>query len=113
MLKIFLHIILLAGVLYVAIAYIDNVSLTIGTQGPLVSFLLLLAIVSGIEVVIHPIIRLLLLPIRLVTFGLISIPLSVGAVYLTTVLHPPFIVGSFTSLLLLGIAFAVVQRVVH
>ena len=112
------HIGLIGVVLYFTIVFIDGVSLE--TQAypfvpPLISpfaqsFSLLLALCAIVEMIIHPILRLILLPIRFITFGIASIILSAVLVSAVVFIYPPFNASIFW-IFAIGFAFALFQKV--
>ena len=103
----------MGGVLYTAITRMDSVSLQEGEHGFWISFGILLAIFAVVELVLHPTVRLILIPIRFITFGLASLLLSVGLVYGVVLLYPPFTVSSVWVIFLLGGIFAVLQKILR
>ena len=110
MVKKLFHILLLGSLLYLAVVYVDSVTLSVEEYGFWVSFVLLVLVVCVVELFIHPLLRLVLLPVRILTFGVISFLLSTSLVYVLTLVYPPFSISSLFGFLLLGGVFAVVQR---
>ena len=106
-----LRIVCIGVVLYCGIVYLDGVTLLPIEYGILASFLLLFAIFAVIEVLLYPIMKMMLLPLRILTFGLASTVLSFNLVYIVAILYPFFEVSSFWQALLLSIAFGVVRSV--
>ncbi len=107
MVKSVLHILTIAAVLHVA----REVGIIIleTELNPYLSFAALLAIFAINELVVHPILRLVLLPIRLITFGIASTLISVALVYAVVQLYPPLTV-SLIYIFLLGFIFALLQK---
>ena len=104
-----IHIGLLVAVLYFPITYLDGISLVSGPHGFLISFLLLALIFSFIEIVLHPLLRLIFLPVRMLSFGIVSIVLSICLVWLVVFLYPPFDATTFW-IFVIGFIFALLQR---
>lgn len=107
--KYLLRLVLVAVVLYVSVVYLDGIVLTDTSYGIIPSFILLFAVFAVIEVILYPIMKMLILPLRLITFGLASAVLSVNLVYVVAWLHPFFTVSSFWHALLVGIGLGIVR----
>ena len=104
-----LRFLLVGAVLYLGFVYLDGVVLVESPYGTIFSFVSVFAVFAIIEVLIYPIMKILILPLRLVTFGLATAALSVNLVYAIAWLHPFFEVASFWYALLLGVAFGIVR----
>ena len=112
MLKKLLHIVLIGGVLFFCLTLFDTVFLLeVERYGFLVSFVLLLLSFSLIELFIHPILRLLFLPIRILTLGSVSFLLSTALVFAFTSFYPAFVIEGVMGYLILGGSFALLQRI--
>ena len=112
MLKKLFHVALIGGVLFFCLSLFENVFvLEVERYGFWVSFALLLLSFSLIEVYIHPILRLLFLPIRNLTFGSVSFLLSTVLVFTFTSFYPAFVIEGVMGYLILGGVFALLQRV--
>ena len=101
---------LLGVVLYGGVEYLDSVSLSTGAHGFLGAFATVLLVFAVIEIAVHPLLNLIFLPLRLISFGLASAALSVALVYLVSVIVTVFTVTSFLDAVLMGLAFGVVHR---
>ena len=62
-----------------------------------------------IEMAVHPLLKVVLLPLRLISFGLASVALSVALVYLVSIVVPVFTVTTFRDAVLMGLAFGVAR----
>ena len=109
MAKMALRLILLGAVLYGGVEYLDSVSLRTGARGFWEAFATVLLVFAVIEIAVHPLLKFVLLPLRLISFGLVSVALSVALVYLVSLLVPVFVVTTFLDTVLLGLAFGVVR----
>ena len=58
---------------------------------------------------LHPLLKVVLLPLRLISFGLASVALSVALVYLVSIVVPVFTVTTFRDAVLMGLAFGVAR----
>ena len=108
-LKYVLRIILIGLVLYLSVVYLDGVTLVPIRFGVIPSFMLLLGIFSVVEVLIYPIMKMLILPLRLITFGFASAVLSVNLVYVIAWLYPFFTITSFWQALVIGFGLGIVR----
>ena len=109
MFKVALRVLLLGVVLYGGVEYLDGVSLNSPAHDFWVSFATVLVVFAVIEVAVHPLLNLIFLPLRLISFGLVSVAFSVVLVYLVSVTIPVFTVTSFLDAVLMGLAFGVVR----
>ena len=109
MAKIALRLILLGVVLYGGVEYLDSASLHIGANDFWGSFATVLLVFAVIEMAVHPLLKAVLLPLRLISFGLASVALSVVLVYLVSVFVPLFTVTTFLDAVLMGLAFGVAR----
>ena len=107
--KYILRIIFIGVVLYLSIVYLDGITLLPINYGIIPSFLLLFGIFAVIEVLIYPIMKILILPLRLITFGFASAVLSVNLVYVIAWLYPFLEITSFLHALILGLGFGVAR----
>ena len=73
------------------------------------AFATVLLVFAVIEIAVHPLLNLIFLPLRLISFGLASAALSVALVYLVSVIVTVFTVTSFLDAVLMGLAFGVVH----
>ena len=111
MIKHVIHIIGIAVVLYLGIKVFGVAFLETKKLGFALSFTILLILFTSIELVIHPIIRLIFAPIRWITLGIASVLISVVMVHLVILVYPSFTVSSGFTTLLLGFIFAFFQGV--
>lgn len=107
--KYILRIALIGVLLYLSIVYLDGVTLTATKYGIIPSFVLLLAIFAVVEVLLYPIMKMLILPLRIITFGFASAVLSVNLVYIIALMYPFFEISSFWHALLFGVALGIVR----
>ena len=107
--KYVLRVMLIGAVLYLSIVYLDGITLLPINYGIIPSFLLLFGIFAVIEVLIYPIMKILILPLRLITFGFASAVLSVNLVYVIAWLYPFLEITSFLHALILGLGFGVAR----
>ena len=107
--KLALRVILIGAVLYGSLEYLDSVSLHVGMRGFWHSFAIVLLVFAVIEIAVHPLLNFIFLPLRLITFGLASVALSVALVYLVSVFVPLFTVAAFLDTVLMGLAFGVAR----
>lgn len=108
-LKYLLRIVLIGVILYLSAVYLDGITLLPIKYGIIPSFFVLLVIFSSVEILIYPIIKMLILPLRLITFGLASAVLSIGLVYAIAWLYPFFMISSFWQLLVFGAVLSIVR----
>ena len=112
MIKSIFHILLIGLVLFFSIKHLSGISLEIiGDHTFATSFGILVGIFSVIEIALHPVIKLLLLPVRIITFGIVSIVVSIGLIYTVAFLLPLFSVTSLWQAFLLAAAFGVIQKI--
>ena len=104
-----MRIVLVGVVLYASVMYLDGVTLAPTKYGIIVSFAVLLIVFSAIELMIYPVVKMFILPLRIITFGLASVALSVNLVYIVTILVPFFQISSLWYALLLGVGLGVVR----
>ena len=107
--KLVLRVLLIGVVLYGGVEYLDSVSLHIGANGFWGAFATVLLVFAVIEMAVHPLLKAVLLPLRLISFGLASVALSVALVYLVSVFVPLFTVTTFLDAVLMGLAFGVAR----
>ena len=104
-----LHAVGIAVILYLTIEVLALASLEVTSHGFISSFLLVLIPLLFLELFVHPLLRLVLLPLRFLTLGLISFILSICLVYVFQLLHPAF-TTELLGFLVLGICFAFLQK---
>ena len=110
--RIALRVALTACVLFFGLRYMDGLALAGSGAEYLVSFCTLLAIFVVIDVIIHPVLKVVLTPLRLVTFGLVSVLLSVGIVHAVAFFFVPF-TASWLHGSLLGGMLGILRKVVR
>ena len=108
-----IHIALLGVVLYLSVLYLDGILLTDASGGFIFSFLLLVAVFAVAELLVYPVVNLVILPLRFLTFGFASFALSVALVYGISLLLPFFSVTSLWQLLLLGSTLGILRSVLR
>lgn len=111
MIKIVLRVCLMGAALYFSILYLSGISLVTDQHGFIVSFSVLFALFAGIEIILYPVMRLVILPLRLLTFGFASLVLSVLLVYAVSFFHPPFVISSVFHAVLLGVTLGFARAV--
>ncbi|MDE0243575.1 MAG: phage holin family protein [Candidatus Kaiserbacteria bacterium] len=111
--RILFRLLLTGAVLYAGLHYLSGISLTGDGYDYVASFLFLTIIVVIIDIAIHPVLKVLLTPLRLITFGLTSIALSVGIVYTIAHFFDPFIVTSWLHGVLLGGMLGILRKVMR
>lgn len=109
MAKLALRVILIGVALYGSIEHLDRVSLHFDTNGFWHSFATVLLVFAVLEITLHPLLNFLLLPLRLISFGLVSAGLSIAFVYVVSVTVPLFNVGSLLDAVLMALAFGIVR----
>ena len=111
MVKIALRIILMGVVLYGGVEFLgDHITLLDMQYGFLVSFATALFVFTIIEIAIHPLLNIVILPLRLITFGIASIILSIVLVFFVSLILPLFEV-TLIGASLLGFGFGVIRGV--
>ena len=99
--KYVLRVLLVWGVLILGITYLDGIVLTTTEYG-FVSFILLFIIFAAVELLLYPAMKILILPLRILTLGLASVALSVNLVYLIAFIVPFFTVSSLWQAVVMG-----------
>lgn len=100
--KYVLRVLLVWGVLILGITYLDGIALTTTKYGLIPSFVLLFIIFAAVELLLYPAMKILILPLRILTLGLASVALSVNLVYLIAFLVPFFTVSSLWQAVVVG-----------
>ncbi len=108
-LKYGLRILLIWLGLYLSIEYFDGISLEPTQYGILVSFVLLFLLFAAVELLLYPMMKMLILPLRILTLGFASMALSVNLVYIIAFLLPFFIVSSLWQAAVLGVGIGFVR----
>ena len=108
-LKYGLRILLIWLGLYLSIAYLDGISLEPTQYGIFISFVLLFLLFAVVELLLYPIMKMLILPLRVLTFGFASAVLSVNLVYIVSLLLPFFVVSSLWQAMVLGVGIGFVR----
>ena len=108
-----IHVVFLGVVLYFSVLYLDGVLLTDYFGGFIFSFLTLVFVFVVAELLVYPVVNLVILPLRFLTFGFASLALSVGLVYGISFLLPFFSVTSLWQLLLLGSVLGILRSVLR
>ena len=110
-LKYVFRIVLIGILLHLSIFYFDGVVLIDTGYGFFPSFALLVAVFGIVELLIYPILKMFILPLRIITFGLASVVLSVNIVYGIALLIPFFSIASFWQAAVVGFGLGVVRLV--
>ena len=108
-----LHVCLIGVALYASIVLLDGVSLTTDSYGFLLSFIFLFIVLFVVELVIYPVVNLVILPLRFVSFGFASLALSIALVYFVEFFIPFFSIASFWQLMLIGVVFGIIRGVLR
>ena len=95
--------------LYLGIVYFDGISLEPIQYGILPSFVLLFLVFAAVELLLYPIMKMLILPLRVLTLGFATAVLSVNLVYIIAFLLPFFVVSSLWEAAALGVGIGFVR----
>ena len=95
--------------LYLSIAYFDGISLEPIQYGIFPSFVLLFLVFAAVELLLYPIMKMLILPLRILTLGFATAVLSVNLVYIIAFLLPFFVVSSLWEAAVLGVGIAFIR----
>ena len=95
--------------LFLASRYIDGVLITGGWQEMIIVGLIL----SGFNFILKPILKLLLGPFILITFGLLLIVINIAVVWATDFFSGDLAISGLQALLLTTLAVVVVNFIVH
>ena len=107
--KYILRITLIGVLLYLGITYLDGITLTATRYGIILSFAILLIIFAVIELLLYPMIKMLILPLRIVTLGFASAILSVNLIYIVAFMFPFFAVSSLWQAIVLGVGIGLIR----
>ena len=107
--KYVLRILLIWVGLYASIEYLDGISLEPTQYGLFPSFVLLFLIFAAVELLLYPMMKMLLLPLRILTLGFATAALSVNLVYIIAFVLPFFVVSSFWQAAVLGVGIGFVR----
>jgi len=107
--KYVVRILLIWAVLYLSVIYLDAITLLPTEYGIVPSFLLLFIIFAAVEMLLYPVMHMLILPLRILTFGFASAILSVNLVYGIAFVFPLFVVSSFWQAVVLGTGMGIVR----
>lgn len=107
--KLIVRILCIGIALFAFIQLWDGVTLDVSEQDFLFEFIKLLGLFLIIELVIHPILRIITLPIRWLTLGLASIALSVGLIYFVSYIYDPFMLESIINAVVVGFVFGLIR----
>ena len=94
---------------YLTVNLIPGISHT----GGWVTILLIALVWSVIVVVIRPVLRVLTLPITIITFGLFSLVLNAFLFYAMAWIVPGFVVAGFWSALLGAVVLSILTWLIH
>ena len=108
-LKYGLRILLIWLGLYLSIEYFDGISLEPTQYGVFLSFVLLFLLFTAVELLLYPVMKMLILPLRILTLGFASAALSVNLVYVIAFFLPFFIVSSFWQAAALGLGIGFIR----
>jgi len=103
------HIFSNAVAILAAAYFIQDFSFT----GDFVALIVAAAILTVINLVLRPILKLLFGPLILLTFGLFTIVINAVTLYLLDILSDPLIIEGYIPLLLATILFSVVNAVIN
>ncbi len=92
-----------------ASAYISGVALA----GDLQALLIVSLIFTVANFIIKPILKLLLGPFILLTFGLLTIVINMAMLWLTDVLSPQLAIANITSLFLATLLIGAINIIIH
>ena len=81
--------------------------------GDFVALLVAAAILTAINLVLRPILKLLLGPLIILTFGLFTIVINAATLYLLDILSDPLIIEGYIPLLFTTILFSVVNAIIN
>lgn len=95
--------------LYLSVAYLDDISLEPIQYGILPSFVILFIVFAVVELLLYPIMKMLILPLRILTLGFASAVLSVNLVYIIAFFLPFFVVSSLWQAAVLGVGIGFVR----
>ena len=107
--KYLVRIVLVGAVLFLSIVYLDGVTLSPIVYGIVPAFVLLLAVFAVVEVLLYPVVKMLILPLRLLSFGLASAVLSVVMVYAVAFIFPFFTIASLWQGVVMGAGFGIAR----
>ena len=107
--KYVLRIILIWVALYLSIVYLDAISLAPTKYGIVSSFVILFVIFAAVEILLYPVMKMLLLPLRILTFGFASAVLSVSLIYIIAFMFPLFTISSFWQAVVLGTGIGIAR----
>ena len=95
--------------LFLASRYIDGVSITGGWQGLIIVGLIL----SVFNFILKPVLKFLLCPFILLTFGLLLIVINIAIVWATDFFSGDLAISGLQALLLTTLAVVVVNFIIH
>ena len=107
--KYILRVLLVGAALYLSIIYLDGISLQITEYGFILTFSLLFLIFAAVELLLYPVMKMLILPLRILTLGFASAILSVNLVYIIAFIVPFFTVSSFWQAVVLGAGIGIAR----
>ena len=105
--RIIIRLLINAAALWVAAYLIDG----IGLEGDALSILIVAAIFGLVNAFIKPIVKLLSLPVRIITLGLFAIVINAAMLGLTAAVSDALTVDGFVSALLGALVISVVSAV--
>ncbi len=82
-------------------------------SGDFIALSIAAAILTGINLILRPILRLLLGPLIILTFGLFTIIINAVTLYLLDILSDPLIIEGYISLLIATILFSIINAIVN
>ena len=107
--KYVLRVLLVWGVLILGITYLDGIALTTTKYGLIPSYVLVFLIFAAVELLLYPAMKMLILPLRILTLGLASAVLSVNLVYLIAFVVPFFTVSSLWQAIVVGVGIGLAR----
>ena len=104
-----LHLVAIVAMLYAAIFYLEILSLQPLSESILSSFIVLSLLFLLVESFVHPLIRLILFPLRVITLGAFSLVISITLTFFVLQIYP-FVEASFLGIGFLGVGFSFLQK---